>query len=154
HWGATFFIWPPDPRHPLGTSDTAKVKQWLLDIGFSSADVDNSPSNANRTKIKQIWQNWMSSSLNTTSEMTTLLNSIANSAYPTSVSVATTKAKILRLFKRGATDAPDGERDWRRKFFLKPGGSYPNFGGPITDNNDLFDSSGNWYDPSSSTYVI
>jgi len=38
-------------------------------------------------------------------------------------------------------------RDWRKRFFLKPGGSYPNFGGPVDDNTCLWDSTGNWRNP-------
>jgi Flp pilus assembly protein TadG len=47
----------------------------------------------------------------------------------------------------------DPPRDWRRKFFLKPGGSYPTFGGPVDDNRCLWDgngsagSGGNWRNP-------
>lgn len=48
------------------------------------------------------------------------------------------------------TDAP---RDWRRRFFLKTGGSHPNFGGQMDDNTKLWDASGNWRNPSG-FYVI
>ncbi|HZT80786.1 MAG TPA: pilus assembly protein TadG-related protein, partial [Gemmataceae bacterium] len=47
--------------------------------------------------------------------------------------------------------------DWRRRFFLKPGGSYPNFGGPVDDNTLLWDSTGSWKDPKDNkgtNYVI
>jgi hypothetical protein len=30
--------------------------------------------------------------------------------------------------------------DWRKRFFLKSGGSYPNFGGPVNDNTLLWTS--------------
>lgn len=48
-------------------------------------------------------------------------------------------------------------RDWRKRFFLKAGGSYPNFGGPMDDNTKLWDGSGNWLDPvvsGTTNYVI
>src|SRR5262249_25436859 len=38
---------------------------------------------------------------------------------------------------------PNPANDWRKKFFLKTGGSYPNFGGPMNDNTKLF-SGGSW----------
>ncbi|RUL88238.1 pilus assembly protein TadG-related protein [Tautonia sociabilis] len=43
--------------------------------------------------------------------------------------------------------------DWRNRFFLHDGGSYPHFGGPMDDNTQLFDSSGALRDPSG-RYVI
>jgi len=48
-------------------------------------------------------------------------------------------------------------RDWRKQFFLMPGGSHPNFGGPLSDNTRLWDASGNWKPPvsgSTTNYVI
>jgi Flp pilus assembly protein TadG len=48
-------------------------------------------------------------------------------------------------------------QDWRRRFFLRSGGSYPSFGGQVDDNTLLWDSSGNWRDPVDSNgtnYVI
>jgi Flp pilus assembly protein TadG len=44
-------------------------------------------------------------------------------------------------------------RDWRRRFFLKTGGSHPSFGGQVDDNSLLWDGSGNWRNPGTS-YVI
>ncbi|HLJ94740.1 MAG TPA: TadE/TadG family type IV pilus assembly protein [Gemmataceae bacterium] len=49
--------------------------------------------------------------------------------------------------------------DWRKRFFLKPGGSYPLFGGPVNDNTLLWASGsgssggGQWNDPPGN-YVI
>jgi len=37
--------------------------------------------------------------------------------------------------------------DWREKFFLLPGGSYPTFGGPLNDNTKLFSAAGVLLDP-------
>lgn len=48
---------------------------------------------------------------------------------------------------------PDAAKDWRKRFFLKTGGSYPNFGGPIDNNTKLWDASGVWRDPPGN-YVI
>jgi hypothetical protein len=45
------------------------------------------------------------------------------------------------------------DTDWRRRFFLKTGGSHPSFGGAQNDNTKLWDSSGNWRDPNGN-YVI
>ncbi len=44
-------------------------------------------------------------------------------------------------------------RDWRKKFFMKTGGTHPNYGGPVNDNTKLWDGSGNWRNPSGN-YVI
>jgi Flp pilus assembly protein TadG len=44
-------------------------------------------------------------------------------------------------------------KDWRQRFVLQTGGSYPGFGGPVTDNTTLWDSSGNWKQPAGN-YVI
>jgi hypothetical protein len=48
--------------------------------------------------------------------------------------------------------------DWRKRFFLKAGGSYPNFGGPVNDNTLLWlkgtgSTAGTWNDPPGN-YVI
>jgi hypothetical protein len=44
-------------------------------------------------------------------------------------------------------------RDWRRRFFLKTGGTYPSFGGQMDDNTLLWDNTGKWRDPPGN-YVI
>lgn len=52
---------------------------------------------------------------------------------------------------------PSSANDWRGKFFLKSGGSYPTFGGPVDDNTLLWSGSGNWNAPVSggtTRYVI
>jgi hypothetical protein len=43
--------------------------------------------------------------------------------------------------------------DWRKRFFMKPTGSYPTFGGPMDDNSYLWDASGNFLLPPGN-YVI
>lgn len=43
--------------------------------------------------------------------------------------------------------------DWRMRFFLKPGGSHPNYGGPVDDNTLLWNGSGVIRDPEGN-YVI
>lgn len=43
--------------------------------------------------------------------------------------------------------------DWRQLYFRKTGGSHPNYGGVQNDNTKLWDSSGNWREPSGN-YVI
>ena len=48
---------------------------------------------------------------------------------------------------------PNPANDWRKKFFLKPGGSYPTFGGPMNDNTKLF-SGGSWNGNPQNNYVI
>jgi hypothetical protein len=52
------------------------------------------------------------------------------------------------------TNNADGtSKDWRKRFFLLPGGSYPNFGRPMNDNTKLF-SGGSWNGTPSGNYVI
>ncbi len=48
---------------------------------------------------------------------------------------------------------PNPKSDWRKLYFRKTGGSYPNFGGAMDSNQSLWDSSGNWRSPGS-YYVI
>jgi hypothetical protein len=48
---------------------------------------------------------------------------------------------------------PDPINDWRKTFFLKTGGSYPNFGGALNDNTKLWTNTGAWQDPPGN-YVI
>jgi len=43
--------------------------------------------------------------------------------------------------------------DWRQRFFMKTGGSYPSFGGAQDDNTKLYDNSGTWKVPSGN-YVV
>jgi hypothetical protein len=50
-------------------------------------------------------------------------------------------------------DASGKPQDWRKKFFLLPGGSYPNFGGPVNNNTKLWTAAGAWNDPPGN-YVI
>jgi hypothetical protein len=43
YYGVTFFIWPPDPREPLKTSnDSTQIKQFLTDFGYTSSDFSGS----------------------------------------------------------------------------------------------------------------
>src|SRR5262249_35751607 len=48
---------------------------------------------------------------------------------------------------------PNPANDWRKKFFLLPGGIYPTFGGPMNDNTKLF-SGGSWTGNPAGNYVI
>ncbi|HEV3143825.1 MAG TPA: pilus assembly protein TadG-related protein [Gemmataceae bacterium] len=50
-------------------------------------------------------------------------------------------------------DSSGKPQDWRKKFFLLPGGSYPNFGGPVNNNLKLWTAAGAWNDPAGN-YVI
>jgi Flp pilus assembly protein TadG len=50
-------------------------------------------------------------------------------------------------------DSNGNPNDWREKFFLKTGGSYPSFGGRQNDNTLLYSSTGAFNDPSGN-YVI
>jgi Flp pilus assembly protein TadG len=49
---------------------------------------------------------------------------------------------------------PRAANDWRKKFFLKSGGSYPNFGGPVDDDRLLWGSNGVWQSNPPGNYVI
>ncbi len=48
---------------------------------------------------------------------------------------------------------PRPQYDWRKQFFFNAGGTYPNWGGPLNDNTNLYDSNGNLLDPPGN-YVI
>jgi hypothetical protein len=48
---------------------------------------------------------------------------------------------------------PNPANDWRKKFFLKTGGNYPNFGGPMNDDTKLFPG-GSWNGSPPGNYVI
>jgi Flp pilus assembly protein TadG len=160
YYGKTFFLWPPDPRCPVTTAApvgassgvftggstgtlTTLVNKFLCDFwGVSSA----SSLPANVQAIATNWTTYTASSLQT---------------YLTgTVGLATTDSKYLRtmrLFNRGGGAAAgmptDGVPnpvpcDWRARFFLTPAGA------PVTDNSLLFNSSGTWNTPSSTTYLI
>src|SRR5207245_8767040 len=59
YYGKTFFIWPPDPRVPLkstgatwtlaggvvGGTNSAQIKQFLTDFGYTAADFGNTSVN-------------------------------------------------------------------------------------------------------------
>jgi hypothetical protein len=49
---------------------------------------------------------------------------------------------------------PNPARDWRKLYFMKTGGTYPNFGGPMNDNTMLWTSSGLWNGNPVGSYVI
>ena len=48
---------------------------------------------------------------------------------------------------------PNPSKDWRKLYFMKAGGSYPNFGGAMNDNTKLW-SSGSWNGSPPGNYVI
>ncbi len=49
---------------------------------------------------------------------------------------------------------PNPAKDWRKLYFMKTGGSYPTFGGPMNDNTKLWTSSGLWNGSPPGNYVI
>src|SRR5262249_10923613 len=49
---------------------------------------------------------------------------------------------------------PRSANDWRKKFFLKTGGSSPNSGGPRDADTKLWDNNGRWRGSPPGNYVI
>lgn len=146
YWGKTFFTWPPDPRLPLKTpfmTTTAaqnQVKQFMLDSGWTSTQVNNLPASG-------IWSSWPWSSV--TALKTYLTVNCLLSGSDAKVH------QIMRLHNRVGPGMPkDGAGnpvpcDWRARFFLMPDGVTP-----LTDNSRLYDASGNWQAPSNTTYLV
>ena len=155
YWGKTFFIWPPDPRAGNDLVD-ADVSRFLQDFGYSAADANNSSNTLKGAQVKGIYQptkysnttyggNWpwpTESSLK--SYLLTVPHPTASRTLKTSDPVYN---QVLRLHNRP-------RNDWRQKFFLKTGGSYPNFGGPLNDNTKLWTSSSGYWLAPSGNYVI
>jgi hypothetical protein len=126
YWGKTFFIWPPDPRWPLGSSaiDRDRVRRFLLDFGFTTAEVDDPLGTYD--KVKQIWTNWpWASEAALRTHLETQLNPTLTASDPTQK-----YHKILRLHNRP-------QADWRQRFFFKNDGVTP-----LDDNTLLWDASG------------
>lgn len=57
--------------------------------------------------------------------------------------------KTFFIWPPDPSNGSNGSRDWRKRYFL-----YPGTNTPMDDNSRLWDSSGNWRAPGSSTYAI
>jgi Flp pilus assembly protein TadG len=151
YYGKTFFIWPPDPRRPLTTTNnSAQIKQFLMDFGYTNSDFTGATTgpplngiyNATSTAGSQTWP-WPNDG------GTTLGNYLTSNVYIPGGSrkLQTTDPQyqqIMRLYSwnyvidnLGTTPS-----DWRVRFF------------GANNNAKVFNSSGKLLTPGSSTYTI
>jgi Flp pilus assembly protein TadG len=151
YYGKTFFLWPPDPRRHLSSSDAALFQQFFLDFGYSSSDLSNST----------IWQplyGIYSSSSSTLGDRNwpwpndggaALSSYLTSRVYLPGGSRLLKKSdsqyqQIMRLYNWDyvVDNAGNTSCDWRVRFFN------------TNDNTRLFNSSGRLNAPGSSTYTV
>lgn len=151
YYGKTFFIWPPDPRHPLTTSsNSTQIKQFLMDFGYSSTDFTNGTTgpplngiyNSTATSGSRTWP-WPNDGGAALSSYLTSKVYIPGGSRKL-LATDSQYQKIMRLYNwdyvvdsTGATPC-----DWRLRFF------------GTANNSKLFDSSGQLARPSSSGFSI
>jgi Putative Flp pilus-assembly TadE/G-like len=158
YYGKTFMTWPPDPR--AGAVSATTVQQFLQEWGYTNTDVTTTTPTTAQKQIQGIFkvvsgvplsQDWSARVADTLTGFTKLQAYLLTVPKPGSSVVnllAGSSAqgylyeKILRLYNRPVCD-------WRARFFYEGDGVTP-----MDDNNLLWDSSGNWLAPGSSTYVI
>jgi Flp pilus assembly protein TadG len=151
YYGKTFFLWPPDPRRPLTTaSNSAELKQFLMDSGYTSSDFSGAKTgpplsgiyNVTSTTGSQQWP-WPNDG---GSSLSTYLTS--HVYIPGGSRLLTTKdtqyQQIMRLYSWNYVVDSLGTTpcDWRVRFF------------GTNDNTKLFNSSGSLNVPGSSSYTI
>jgi Flp pilus assembly protein TadG len=151
YYGKTFFIWPPDPRQPLTTTNNStQIKQFLTDFGYSNSDFSGATTgpalsgiyNVTSTTGSQKWP-WPNDG------GTTLSNYLTSQVYVPGGSRKLTTSdpqyqQIMRLYNWNYVVDNLGTTpcDWRVRFF------------GTNDNTKLFNSSGSLNLPGSSTYTI
>jgi Flp pilus assembly protein TadG len=138
YWGKTFFVWPPDPRQPLGTSTTSTcnttIQTWLQQIGYQNSAGGLGYTNSATTAAAiqgiystanggQAWP-WPAGDDGTGTAVGTLSNYLLNKVKDTDgVTALTTNnvtfCRIMRLYgwnyvvdNQGTTPC-----DWRVRFF-------------------------------------
>jgi Flp pilus assembly protein TadG len=169
YWGKTFFVWPPDPRQPLGTSTTSTcnttIQNWLQQIGYTTnpgnpsagslgyttgAAADNALNgiySVTATSGSRAWP-WPSGDNATGTTVGTLSNYlVTNVKLPDRSRLLNTSdaafCRIMRLYYWNYVVDNQGTTpcDWRVRFF------------GTNNNTKLFGSSG-LNTPGGSTYTI
>jgi len=154
YYGKTFFLWPPDPRQPLTTTNNStQIQQFLTDFGYTNADfsgVKTGPAlngiyNVTAIKGSQTWP-WPNDG---GSDLSTYLTSFVYIPGGTRLLNATDPQyqQIMRLYSWNYVidNNPGGPTpgttpcDWRVRFF------------GTNDNTVLFNSSGSLNLPGSYT---
>ena len=93
--------------------------------------------------------NFLFTNKNTTSTYATNVNDVTTNLYDSNFETKGYKQFTNQTFNGYTTGPgywgktfwvwpPDPTKDWRKQFFLKTGGSYPNFGGALNDNTLLW----------------
>jgi hypothetical protein len=151
YYGKTFFVWPPDPRRPLTTTnDSTFIKQILTDQGYTATDFSNGTTgpplngvyNVTATPGSHTWP-WPNDS------GTALSNYLLTRVYLPGgsrllLSGDTAYLRIMRLYSRDYAVDNLGTTpcDWRLRFF------------GTTDNTKIFNASGSLNLPGAATYSI
>jgi hypothetical protein len=151
YYGRTFFIWPPDPRQPLTTSsNSAQIKQFLTDFGYTSSDFSNSTTgpplsgiyNATSTAGSQTWP-WPNDGGSSLSNYLTTKVYLPGGSRKLTTSDSQYQ-QIMRLYSWNYVIDNLGTTpcDWRKRFF------------GTSNNSLLFNGSGYLNLPGSTTYSI
>jgi hypothetical protein len=135
-------------RGSSATGAFTQVPDSALDVNNQAGGdlylrVSNNPSNAYATDVKDVTG---SSSVNSSFESTGY-KKFTGTTFNGYIQGPRYWGKTFFIWP------PDPTNDWRKKYFFIAGGSAPSYGGAVNDNTDLWDSSGNWLDPSGN-YVI
>ena len=150
-YGKTFFIWPPDPRQPLTTTnDSVAIKQFLTDFGYTSTDFSSGTTGPPLSGIYSVtatagshtWP-WPSDGGSTLGTYLTTKVSIPGG----SRKLKTTDSQyqqIMRLYSWNYVVDSLGTTpcDWRLRFF------------GTVDNTKLFDTNEVLRVPGNTTYTI
>ncbi len=149
YYGKTFFIWPPDPRQPLSSSNSSQFNQFFADFGYAASDyATGSPlqgvykSNATTGSQNWPWPNDGGTSLST--YLTTKVSIPASQGSRKLLTSDSYYQKIMRLYSWNYVVDNVGTTpcDWRVRFF------------GTNDNTKIFSSSGTLNTPGSSTYTV
>jgi Flp pilus assembly protein TadG len=151
YYGKTFFLWPPDPRRPLTTAkDSATIKQFLMDFGYTNNDFTGAKTsppllgiyNVTSTPGSQTWP-WPNDGGAALSKYLT-----SNVYVPGGSRLLTSSdpqyQQIMRLYSWNYVVDNLGTTpcDWRLRFF------------GTNDDTRLFNSNGSLNLPGNGTYTI
>ncbi|OAI38951.1 hypothetical protein AYO40_01570 [Planctomycetaceae bacterium SCGC AG-212-D15] len=173
-WGKTFFMWPPDPRYPLTTSNTGVIQMYLNDLGVVTTNKNSAGTTytwAPTTRVTNAQSIYGSTAFwqkDGGAALSTLINGMAiatNGNNGTTASTGTTEQQttitsnsgggagyqiycaIMRLYNRSfMISSPNFT------FVAGTGGGTPadwrrRFFNNTNDNTALFDGNANWKAP-------